>query len=223
MVLYPLVYTAVFAVANAPIFGWYLVPPLPFYFLSILVGLEALLTGLARRLGRERAGAWATAAAVLLMLVSSLGTYTLHPDHGPDRPAPEMARIKLELFYRQAAKLLNDRLQPGDVVAIGDIGVVGWFTNAPILDTVGLVSPQVVCYYPLDPSQMVIIYAIAPDLIRDLEPQYLVTLEAYVRKSVLPDPWFQQAYVLVEDLNTDSLDTGSIRSGGMLIFQRRPE
>jgi arabinofuranosyltransferase len=215
LVLYPLAYVVVFSVANPLIFRWYLAPPLPFYFLGILVGLYAILTDLVRRLGRERAGAWAVGLGIALLLLSSLNAYTLHPDHGPDRPAPEMAWFKLELLYRQAAEQVKPRLQPGDVVAAGDIGAVGWYTGAPILDTVGLISPEAVPYYPLDPSLMVITYAMSPDLIRDLQPDYIIALEVYVRHSLLPAPWFGEEYVLFRELATDIYG-----SDGMLVFER---
>jgi hypothetical protein len=140
-----------------------------------------------------------------------------HPDHGPVRPAPEMAWFKLELLYQQAAKRIQPDLQPGDVVAAGDIGAVGWFTGAAILDTVGLISPEAVPYYPLDPSLAVINYAVSPDLIRDLQPDYIIVLEVYVRKSLLSAPWFRDEYTLVE-----SLDTDIYGSEGMLTFKRRP-
>jgi hypothetical protein len=215
LLLYPLVYVVVFSVANPLIFRWYLAPPLPFYFLAILTGLGNVLTDLMRRLGREQVGLWLVMLVVVLLLLSSLDAYTLHPDHGPDRPAPEMAWFELELLYAEAADRVAPLLQPGDVIAAGDIGAVGWFTRAPILDTVGLVSPEAVPYYPLDPSLLVINYAIAPDLIRDLQPAYIVTLEVYVRESLLPASWFQEAYRLVA-----KLDTNIYGSDGMLIFAR---
>jgi len=217
--IYPLAYAAVFSIANPLIFRWYLAPPLPFYFLGILIGLEAILNGLARILdrdGRRRIGAWLTGLAVLLLLASSLNAYTLHPDHGPDRPAPEMAWFKLEQLYRQAADIVRPRLQPGDVVAAGDIGAVGWFTGAPILDTLGLISPQAVGYYPLDPSLLVITYAISPDLIHDLKPKYLIALEVYVRKTLLPAAWFGAEYRQIAKLDTDTYG-----SDGLLIFERQ--
>jgi hypothetical protein len=216
LALYPLVYVAVFSAANAPVFRWYLAPPLPAYFLGILLGLHAILAGLASRLDRQRLGDWALALVVVILLAFSLNDYVVHPDHGPDRPSPEMAWVKLELYYQQAAGLLEPHLQPGEVIAVGDIGAIGWFTDAPLLDTVGLVSPEVVPYYPLDPSQMVIVYAISAEMIRDFQPDYLVTLEIYVRESVLRDPWFHESYTLIEEI-----DTSMYESHGMLIFKRR--
>jgi arabinofuranosyltransferase len=216
-VLYPLVYVVVFSVANPLLFRWYLAPPLPFYLLGILIGLHTILTGLARRLGKERIGAWATGLVTALLLLSSLNNYVLHPDHGPDRPAPDMAWFKLELLYRQAAERLKPELQPGDVVAAGDIGAVGWFTGAQILDTVGLISPEAVPYYPLDPLLLAFVYGVSPDLIRDLQPDYIVTLEVYVRNSLLSTRWFQEEYALLEKLETDIYG-----SDGMLIYRRNP-
>lgn len=216
-VLYPLVYVIVFSAANPLIFRWYLAPPLPFYFLGILVGLSAILTDLTRRLGRKGAGAWATGLVIVVLLLLSLNAYTLYPDHGPDHPAPEMAWFKLELLYQEAAKLVKPHLQSGDVVAAGDIGAIGWFTDAPILDTVGLISPEAVPYYPLDPSLVVTNYAMSPDLLHDLQPAYLITLEVYVRESLLPAVWFQAQYNLLAKLDTDIYG-----SDGMLIFERMP-
>ncbi|HSR31894.1 MAG TPA: hypothetical protein VLY63_15120, partial [Anaerolineae bacterium] len=217
LLLYPLAYVVVFSAANPLIFRWYLAPPLPFYFLGILIGFHAILTDLARRLRWERAGAWATGLGIALLLLSTLNVYSLHPDHGPDRPAPDMAWFKLELLYRQAAEQIRPHLRPGDVVAAGDIGAVGWYTGAPILDTVGLISPEAVPYYPLDPSFLVITYAMAPDLIRDLEPRYIVALEVYVRESLLSASWFADTYAVAEKLDTDIYG-----SDGMLIFEHNP-
>jgi hypothetical protein len=126
-----------------------------------------------------------------------------------------MAWFKLELLYRQAAEWVRPRLEAGDVIAAGDIGAVGWYSGAPILDTVGLISPQAVPYYPLDPSLLVITYAMSPELIQDLQPEYIIALEVYVRRSLLSAPWFQEAYTLAHRLDTDIYG-----SDGMLIFER---
>ncbi len=215
-VLYPLAYVALFSAANPLLFRWYLAPPLPFYFLGILTGVAGLLTDASGRPGRARVGGWATGLVTALLLCSSLQEYTLHPDHGIDRPAPEMAWYKLELLYRQAAEEVRGRLQPGDVVAAADIGAVGWYTGATILDTLGLISPEALPYYPLDPSLLVISYAIPAELIRAEQPDYLITLEVYVRRTLLTAPWFQESYLLVDRMETDIYG-----SDGMLIFARR--
>lgn len=206
--LYPWVYFAVFAIANPLIFRWYLVPPLPMYFLGIFIGIERLANAVRRPI--------LTTGFALIFTLFSLNAWTLHPDHGPTRPAPEMAYIRLELLYEQAASLLQDDLESGQTIAVGDIGTLGYITNARILDTVGLISPDATTYYPLPERAYVINYAIPAQMINDLRPDYLVMLEVYGRQTLLRDSRFLDSYTLVEEIPTDMYG-----SEGMLIFSRQ--
>jgi hypothetical protein len=149
-------------------------------------------------------------------LLLSLHAWTLHPDHGPISPAPEMAWHKLELLYQQVAeKELPLTLTPQTVIAAGDVGTLGYYSNARILDTVGLISPEASTYYPLDPNFYVINYAIAPQLILDSQPDYVVILEVYGRNGLLIDPRFQAKYRLCQKIPTDIYG-----SDGLLIFSK---
>ena len=232
--VYPWVYFAIFAAANPLIFRWYLSPPLPAYMLFILIGAEHLVTSLISALFQRRRPAnqeqvnfsmdrtVQVAVAILVVVLPvmlSLREWRLHPDHGPDRPAPDMAWFKLELLYRQAVDELAPDIQkaPGDppTLAAGDVGVLGFFSGARILDTVGLNSPQSTGYYPLDPQMYVITYAIPPDLILDQQPDYVVILEVYGREGLLKDPHFREQYVLRRKIPTDIYG-----SDGLLIFER---
>jgi hypothetical protein len=97
------------------------------------------------------------------------------------------------------------------------VGVLGYFTQVRILDTVGLNSPISTRYYPLDSSFYAINYAIPPDLILDTRPDYLVILEVYGRDGLLKDDQFLQAYQLKAKIPTDMYG-----SDGLLIFARNP-
>ena len=153
---------------------------------------------------------------LLLTLVPLLSEWRLRLDHGPARPAPEMAFIKLELLYRQAADLISPQMDENTLLAAGDVGVLGYTTPARILDTVGLNSPISTTYYPLPAEDYVINYAIPVELILNEQPDWMVILEVYGRRTLLPDPDFQAAYSLVETLPTDMYG-----SDGMLIFKRK--
>jgi arabinofuranosyltransferase len=225
---YPWLYFAAFSIANPLIFRWYMTPPLPAYFLGILLGLDQVLNGILSKLkswaGRSsRAGLqFAALAGIILILaptLMSLQDWTAHPDHGLARPAPEMAWYKLELLYSQAADYLapeiSARANP-PTLAAGDVGALGYYTSARILDTVGLNSPITTRYYPLDPKYYIINYAIPADLIIDQKPDYVVILEVYGRLSLLEDARFHQSYVLRRKLPTDIYG-----SDGMLIFEKR--
>jgi arabinofuranosyltransferase len=208
---FPWIYLAAFSLANPLIFRWYLTPPLPIYVLGITIGLAGLTANPKVRIVRLALSA--------LIIVFTLNAWTLTPDHGPQRPAPKMAYIKLEQLYIQVAEQLQGEVKHGDVLAAGDIGALGYFTNAEILDTVGLVSPITLDYLPIPASYYVINYAIPPELILDQMPDYLVILEVYGREGLLRNPRFNQLYQLTESYPTDIYG-----SRAMLVFKlRRPE
>jgi hypothetical protein len=151
----------------------------------------------------------------ILPLAPTLSDWRIHPDHGSDQPAPEMAFIKLELLYRQAAAKIAPLMNEHSLLAAGDVGVLGFYTPGRILDTVGLNSPVSTRYYPLPPEEYVINYAIPAQLILDQQPDFVVLLEVYGRNTLLKDPRFLQEYHLL-----DKIDTDMYGSDGMLIFAR---
>jgi hypothetical protein len=226
---YPWLYFATFAIANPLIFRWYLTPPLPAYMLVILIGAERLVQDVLIRKpsaikidpkGQRRRFASIAAFILVVFLPVALISqdWVLRPAHGLTRPAPAMAWYQLELLYRQAADSLSpeiSQLQSTSQLAAGDVGVLGYHTNARILDTVGLNTPESTRYYPFDSSAYVINYAIPADLILDQQPEYIVILEVYGRRSLLPDPRFQESYRLHQKIPTDIYG-----SDGMLIYER---
>jgi hypothetical protein len=190
---------------------------MPFYFLLIVTGAWAVTRELGKLLGQHATKLHYAAFSLLViaLLALTLNAWELHPDHGPDRPAPKMAWFKLETLYRNAAEIVTAHASPGDTLCASDIGVLGYFTEMPILDTVGLVTPEASHYYPADPDIYVINYAIPADLVLDLDPDYIVILEVYGRRGLLPDARFQNRYRLLK-----KLETGIYGSDGMLIFTR---
>lgn len=205
----PFIYLATYAIANPLIFRWYLAPPLPFFFLGILIGGSRISDDLRSRIPILALGSMALA----LTLVG----WELRPDHGPDRPAPEMAFIKLELLYERAGRQLRGELEPDEVVAAADIGALGYYSEAPILDTLGIISPQSLNYYPIEPELYAINYAIPTELVHELRPERLVILEVYGRRTLLIDSEFVKSYSLLDTLPTDIYG-----SDGMMIFSRVP-
>lgn len=145
-------------------------------------------------------------------LLASLGGWVLQPDHGPQRPAPEMAWHEIELNYERIATQLRDDygVTPETRVASADIGAVGYFSRATIIDTVGLVTPELSAYYPVDPALVVDgqNYAIPPQLILDTEPAFLVTMEAFVRLGLAQNTSFTRQYDLREEIPMAYYGTG---------------
>ncbi len=229
LLAYPFVYFVVFSAANPLLFRWYLSPPLPFYVLFIVTGVWALGHNIERLVGgsmlspRKNDGSTSrpTYQPIILILFTALAlaftlnAWELHPDHGPDRPAPEMAWFELELLYARAADVVLDQAGPDDTLCAGDIGTLGYVTDLPILDTVGLVTPESRRYYPADPGTYVTNYAIPADLVLTLDPAFIVILEVYGRRGLLPDEAFQDQYRLLRKIETDIYG-----SDGLLIYVR---
>ncbi len=224
--IYPWLYLIVFSLPNPLIFRWYMTPPLPPYILFILIGMEKVLRDIfSFQLHRKKASAlpiaawraWLPAMLVLLIpLSSSLTEWRLHPDHGPDRPAPMMAWFKLEQLYMQVSAEIAPMMDSNTVLAAGDVGVLGFYTPARILDTVGLNSPQALKYYPIDPVDYVTNYAIPAALLLEEKPDWAVFLEVYGRNTILVNPQIQQEYTLYDSLPTDIYGSKS-----MIILQRK--
>jgi 4-amino-4-deoxy-L-arabinose transferase-like glycosyltransferase len=221
---YPILYFIVFSLLVGLIFRWYMAPPLPAWMIALTVGLWALLRPLAEspRPALRPLGTVILAAVGGLWLFMSLNAWTLTPDHGAlaGRPAPIMAWHRIELLYADMARYLRDELgiSPTTRVAAGDIGAIGFYSGAVIVDTVGLVTPENTRYYPVDPALIIPggNYAIPPQLIHDARPDYLVTMEGFVRLGLARDPWFIANYRLILEYPTDFYGTG------MQLWARQP-
>jgi hypothetical protein len=224
LTIYPWLYFAAFAASNPLIFRWYLAPMLPMYIVGVLYGIRKVGIDLGEALQPHWPGvssvAWALGSMLWLAAAASLlSAWTVHPDHGPDRPAPEMAWFQLEQLYRQATLDLMSRhpVSSATVIAAGDIGTVGYASGARILDTLGLVSPQSTKYYPLPEDAYAMIYAVPTQLILDEQPDYAILLEVYVRNTLLSSPDFAARYEIDRAWPTDIYD-----SEAMIVFRRKP-
>lgn len=214
--LYPWLYLATFAISNPLIFRWYLTPPLPAYFFVLLFGLDRLMNNIfANKPAFQK---WTPSLLLAITILSPLTAWTLQPDHGPSQPAPIMAYIELEELYHQAAKIVNPELKPGDIIAAGDVGVLGYDTGAIILDTVGLNSPESLAYYPIPLEKYVINYAIPGTLILQESPDWIIVQEVYARNTFLSDPYFYDGYTQFAMLPNEIYG-----SKGMLIFRRNKD
>lgn len=115
--------------------GRYLIPAMPVFLVVGLVGsVEGLGFGkttgsLRRAIGRGWVGATAIVLAAFLVM-------------GGTSYAQDVAIINTEMVA--AAKWLNANTAPDDLIAVHDIGAVGYFTQRRIIDLAGLVTPEVI-------------------------------------------------------------------------------
>jgi arabinofuranosyltransferase len=199
------------------LFPWYLVPIEPFYLLGAAAGL-ATLTGRGSLARTRPAAEWSPASSALRgtsWLAAALVLWQLPAVdwHQPLLPAGEnhaREEVMLELGYR-----LAESLPPTAVIAAPEIGALGYASNLRILDTVGLVSPVAIKYYPLPREQVLTDNAIPARLIIDQHPDVVVTLDAFAQRSLLPDEAFQRDYALER-----SIPASVWQSAELLVFRR---
>lgn len=197
-VLYLVFYT-VAGVRGVRLFPWYLVPLAPFYLLGAAAGLKTLTQ-------KNRLALMAAAGLVAWQLPAVDWTQPLMP-LGTDTARE---RALLEVGHQLAATLPSST-----VVAAPEIGAVGYASGLRVLDTVGLVSPVAVPYYPLPSDQVLTDNAIPPRLILDEQPDVVVTLDAFAQKSLLADSAFAASYTLQQRVPVDVW-----QSHELLMFRR---
>ena len=78
-----------------------------------------------------------------------------------------------------------------------------------------LVSPEAVVYYPVPADLYTNNYVVPPELVRDLRPDYIVSLEVFIRQSLLEASWFKESYQPIW-----RAETTVFASRGMLIYAR---
>jgi len=130
-------YMAAFLLSRVLLFNWYLVPPFPVFEMLAAIGAAFV----ARRLAH-----WAPIAvrrtARYVLIAASMSGVTL-----------SMAFIlrrsqEIEEYARKPAGLwLNRNSKPGERILLEPIGYIGYYSQRPVIDVIGLVSPQVLRFY----------------------------------------------------------------------------
>jgi len=190
--------------AHVLIFDWYLAPLQPFYLLFISSGILSLVRGTFSR---------ASVAFIFALLVlSQLAGLRWSVDQ---LGLPIDASAERESLYREVASQYVTAFGRESLVAASEIGALGYFSGARILDTAGLISPIALPYYPLPQDMYTTSYAIPPELIRDTRPQFVVTMEVFISRGLLQTEWFRAEYREI-----DRRYTSAFRGTFLLIFQR---
>jgi hypothetical protein len=119
--------------------GRYVIPALPALVVAGAVGTLLLIeAGRRTLLGRTATRALAIAAALLML------TFTLLM--GADAYRRDVRIINEEMVA--SAVYIRDNLPLDELLAIHDIGAVGYFAARPMLDIAGLVSPEIIPLIP---------------------------------------------------------------------------
>lgn len=187
----PVAYFVSFSLANPVMFPWYLSQMEPLWILLATGGIAVLMN----RVTSQKIRVLLLAILLLGPVVSYAGLFVRN----------EGGKIP----YRDAGEYLRDHAQPHDIVGLSDIGIVSYISGLPVVDFIGLVSPDSVGYYPVsDECATGAIYIIPPELIRTYKPSWVVASDEQLGPCVLSDPLFVENYTL------------QLRSGAIGVFER---
>jgi hypothetical protein len=114
--------------------GRYEIPVIPVFIVFGMDGTAALL-----RLNDTRTWARVFSRAAALSIAITLLAFVAA---GARAYATDVSIIEGEMV--SVARWLDTHAAPGDLIAAHDIGAIGYFTQRPLLDLAGLVSPEVI-------------------------------------------------------------------------------
>ncbi len=166
------VYSAVF-LANGAFtdFPWYFVPLLPLYFVGISVAAEGTLKRWIPSERGRKVGAGVLLASAVGLSFTILPNTKMFLDVLTQRREAAYVKVALEIAHEGT----------DGVVAVSEVGTVGYFYPGPVLDLVGLVSPEAV-----GKSQLAVL--------QENKPPWLVSFNTHLEKGVVYSPWFQENY-----------------------------
>jgi hypothetical protein len=111
----------------------YIIPAIAIYLINGMIGSYWLISTIKNKIWERRV----TFAFVIALIMLMVGFGWL----GTQAYALDVAIINTEMV--ETADWMNHNLAPESVVAVHDIGAVGYFTQFPLIDMAGLVTPQV--------------------------------------------------------------------------------
>ncbi|CCW35702.1 hypothetical protein CTKA_02202 [Chthonomonas calidirosea] len=135
--LWMLTYYAAMAFSPVFLFGWYFVPPSPLFYFWGMLGWFAL--GARLLPNRFRLSPLVATALASLLLATVTVPYAYRT-----LKRAQMAEQRLRL---PIGVWLHTHAHPYQTLMLEPIGYIGYFSGLRVLDTVGLVSPQVLPFY----------------------------------------------------------------------------
>ncbi|MBX9940171.1 MAG: hypothetical protein K2Y32_13005 [Candidatus Obscuribacterales bacterium] len=182
-----------YALPNSWIFNWYLLwfallPPL------LTVYLASLLSTHRRR--------WLRVLAPILLGYVIFAQISTYPNKQFAMPCPfflyqaEWGRFAI---YRQIGRQIKELAAPGDLAAVTEPGLVGFYYGGPILDLGGLISDNVVSCYPPKARQESpdLLYAPPVSALTKFRPRFLCFQDGLVTRDFLESSELKEHYRLV--------------------------
>jgi hypothetical protein len=212
-----LILLAFYARSATLLFGWYFAHFDVLAVLCFAAGLYALFAFILKRIWKAAPQGLALLISICLVLYIQQ-ELILENANLPTMQTRQPPLDEREYDYYQLAQWIAPQLPENTTVLMPEVGVLGYYLpHVRVIDAAGLVSPQAVDYFPVPENERLdaAIGAIPRGLVRDYQPDIVVTLDFFVVNGLLTDDWFQENYTLV--YQEDEL---TIEHGELLIYAR---
>jgi hypothetical protein len=184
LLLWTALYILGYSLLGVSRYFWYYAPLLPALVVLVAEGTGVLLRTLPR-LGLPRLATIGTSGLVLIALLSPLVTGALSGGWSTDP--------RLEV-YRETGQWLQGHTPPGASIGLLEVGIVGYYSQRPMIDFAGLIRPEVARRFTASTTYQ----ESATWTIQTYEPDY-VLLHQEPFSEVADSDWFRLAYTPVRD------------------------
>lgn len=186
-------------------FAWYYPPLIPALALLVGAGISGFIEFVASRWQLLKTGNRRQVMATLL-IIAVLVPNLLWLNH---RSSPQIdQRTKT---YIEVGQWLNTHTPVDSSVALLEIGIIGYYSNRTVVDTMGLVTPAMIGH--LDNWLQTLIFAVNYSW-----PDYIVALRNTAWDAVISQTWFEEAYILEAQIINENDSISPVK-----IFKLRPE
>ena len=118
--------------------------------------------------------------------------------------APRGEGSKVALY--KMALYIKEHKKPGDTVGLSNIGIVSYtLLDTYIYDFVGLTRADTLQYYPITDECLVKNqYVIPPQMVQDMQPDWIIASEAEWVPCFVTGEWFLSRYKAVYSVGTSA-------------------
>lgn len=188
----PVIYFMLWSITNPVMFPWYTSQLEPIWLILSFIGVFTLVEKIKKT--------WLHVIIIIIILMGPVVRwYNLATTNDQGS--------KVGNF--QTSEILKKIIKNGDRIMINNYGVIGYVTNAYILDPFGLINNDTLRFYPISPEcnkkgQMFVYPAI---MIEEFKPEIIVATREEISDCFSEDNWFEKNY---SQANIDNLSFNNI-------------
>ncbi|MCX6703317.1 MAG: hypothetical protein NTV02_01340 [Candidatus Zambryskibacteria bacterium] len=189
----PLAYLISYGYSNPVMYPWYISQLTPFWLLCSLLGVYKIYEYVVERVGSHQR--WIYAGVITLLVFGPLYGYAQLA--GSRGEGSKITLYKMALY-------IKEHKQVGDTVGLSNIGIVSHTLNDTyIYDFIGLTRKDTLKYYPIKDECLVKNqYVIPPQMVKDMQPDWIIAGEAEWVPCFVQSEWFLSRYKPVYNAGT---------------------